>query len=94
MTPRAKTEILFWLILKLTWVVLTLIYQKKKKKKERFGRSVQPHRLYILQKSLNKKGKAFYTDTTSEANNNHANFNNRKQRKQMNEINITYVLLN
>lgn len=55
------------------------------KKKERFGRSVQPHRLYILQKkNLNKKtGKAFYALTRPPQQTAITQtFNNRKQKKQ------------
>lgn len=81
---------------------LSLTSDLDQQKEVRFGRSVQPHCLYILQKHLNrdpprKKKKAFYsTDTQPHEQTaiTQTFFNERKQGNKINEINITYVLLN
>lgn len=76
----------------------------QRKEERRFGRSMTNHCLYILQTHLNKdpqernkkKKKAFYSSDTQpqEQTAITQTFNKRKQGNKINEINITYVLLN
>lgn len=76
----------------------------QRKEERRFGRSMTNHCLYILQTHLNKdpqkrnkKQKAFYSSDTQPQEQTAITqtfFNKRKQGNKINEINITYVLLN